>query len=115
MRVVARTGGLDVVASRRESAVVDGRGVVRLVLPGALAYAPRTREVEPVLARAIDEHTAFGDVGRALPDVFLLRGSRIAELAGMAEPAQILGLIADELAGVDADEPVVLLLVPKRA
>ncbi len=115
VRVVARTAGLDVVASRRESAVVDARGVVRLVLPGAIAYAPRAREVEAVLTRVLEEHTAFGDVGRALPDVFLLRGARVAELAGMAEPAQIQGLIADELAGVDPDEPVVLLLVPKRA
>jgi hypothetical protein len=115
LRIVARTSALAVIASSKESAVVDARGVVRLVLPGAHSYATRASEVDGVLARAVDEHTAFGDVGRALPDVFLLRGSRIGEFAGMAEAAQIAGLAADELAGVDGDERVVLVVVPKRA
>ncbi|MDB5070154.1 MAG: hyuA [Candidatus Eremiobacteraeota bacterium] len=113
--LVARTAGLAVFASAKESAVVDERGVVRLVLPGAVTYATRAADVERVLARAVDEHTAFGDVGRALPDVFVLRGGRIGEFAGMGEAAQIAGLVADELAGVADDDRVVLLIVPKRA
>ena len=115
MRVVARTSGLAVIASAKESAVVDARGVVRLVLPGAFAYTTPAGTIDRALARAIDEHTTFGDVGRALPDVFLLRAGRIGEFAGMAEAAQIAGLAADELAGVDAAETVVLVVVPKRA
>jgi N-methylhydantoinase A/oxoprolinase/acetone carboxylase beta subunit len=115
VHVVARTSALAVIASATESAVVDARGVVRLVLPGAFAYATRAGDVDDVLARVVDAHTAFGDVGRALPDVFLLRGSRIGEFAGMAEAAQIAGLVADELAGVDGAETVVLVVVPKRA
>ena len=114
-RVVARTSGLAVIASAKESAVVDARGVVRLVLPGAIAYTAQVADVERVLARAIDEHTAFGDVGRALPDVFLLRAGRIGEFAGMAEAVQIAGLVRDELAGVDDAEEIVLVIVPKRA
>jgi hypothetical protein len=112
---VARTISLAVIASAKESAVVDVRGVVRLVLTGAHSYTARASDVDAVLARAVDEHTAFGDVGRALPDVFLLRGSRIGEFAGMAEAAQIAGLVADELGGVEGDERVVLVVVPKRA
>ena len=114
-RVVARTGALAVIASAKESAVVDARGVVRLVLPGAFTYATRVADVERSLARAVDEHTAFGDVGRALPDVFLLRAGRIGEFAGMAEAVQIAGLVRDELAGVDDAEEIVLVIVPKRA
>ncbi len=103
------------IASARESAVVDARGVVRLVLPGAFAYATRGAGVDRSLAKAIDEHTAFGDVGRSLPDVFMLRAGRIAEFTGLAEAAQIAGLLHEELAGSDDNEPVVLLVVPKRA
>jgi N-methylhydantoinase A/oxoprolinase/acetone carboxylase beta subunit len=114
-RVVARTASLAVIASAKESAVVDARGVVRLVLPGAACYPARAGDAERVLARAVDEHTTFGDVGRALPDVFLLRGARIGEFTGMAEAAQITGLVRDEQQGVADDEPVVLLVVPKRA
>jgi N-methylhydantoinase A len=115
VRVVARTAGLAVVASATESAVVDERGVVRLVLPGALATTVRAGQVAAALPALIDEHTTFGDVGRALPDVFVLRAARIGEFAGMAEAAQIAGLAQDELAGVDPAEPVVVVTVPKRA
>jgi N-methylhydantoinase A/oxoprolinase/acetone carboxylase beta subunit len=115
VRVVARTAMLLVVASEREIAVVDERAVVRLVLPGAHAHVVRAGDVVRVLPARIDDDTTFGDVGRALPDVFLLRGARIAEFAGMAEAEQIAGLVRDELAGVAADEPVVILTVPKRA
>jgi N-methylhydantoinase A len=114
-RVVASTSGLAVIASAKESAVVDARGVVRLVLPGAFTYATHVAGVERSLARAIDEHTAFGDVGRALPDVFLLRAGRIGEFTGMGEAVQIAGLVRDELAGVDDTEAIVLVIVPKRA
>jgi N-methylhydantoinase A/oxoprolinase/acetone carboxylase beta subunit len=114
-RVVARTSALVVIASARESAVVDARGVVRLVLAGAVAYPMRVADVDRRLAKAIDDHTAFGDVGRSLPDVFLLRAARIGEFTGMAEAAQIAGLLREELAGLDVDEPIVLLIVPKRA
>ncbi len=115
VRLVARTSALAVFASAGESAVVDERGVVRLVLPGAHAVGVRAGDVAAALPRLIDEHTAFGDVGRALPDVFVLRGSRIGEFAGMGEAGQIVGLAQDELAGVDPAEPVVIVGVPKRA
>jgi len=115
VRVIASSDGLSVVASTRESAVVDARGVVRLVLAGALAFETRVAGVDRCLAKAIDEHTTFGDVGRSLPDVFLLRAGRISEFAGMAEAEQIAGLLREELAGIDDDERIVLLVVPKRA
>ena len=115
VRVVARTSGLAVFASERESAVVDERGVVRLVLPGASTVVTRAGDLERVLPRAIEEHTTFGDVGRALPDVFVLRNARIAEFAGMAEADQIAGLAREELAGVDEGDAIVLVLVPRRA
>lgn len=115
VRVVARTAGLAVIASAAESAVVDERGVVRLVLPGAVATTVRAGDVAAALPGLIDEHTLFGDVGRALPDVFVLRAARVGEFAGMAEAAQIAGLAHDELAGVDPAEPVVVVTVPKRA
>ena len=115
VRVIARTSGLAVIASASDTAVVDERGVVRLLLAGAVTYPTRAGGVERALARAIEEQTTFGDVGRALPDVFVLRAGRIGEFAGMAESAQIAGLVRDELAGVDEADAIVLVVVPKRA
>jgi N-methylhydantoinase A len=114
LRVIARTSALAVIASATDTAVVDERGVVRLLLTGAVTYATGAAGVERVLERAIEEQTTFGDVGRALPDVFVLRAGRIGEFAGMAESAQIVGLVRDELAGVDEADAIVLVVVPKR-
>jgi N-methylhydantoinase A/oxoprolinase/acetone carboxylase beta subunit len=115
LRALARTRGLAVIASATDTAVVDDRGVVRLLLSGAVTYATRAAGIDRTLARALDEQTTFGDVGRALPDVFVLCGERIGEFAGMAESAQIAGLVRDELAGVDDADAIVLVVVPKRA
>ncbi|HTJ28607.1 MAG TPA: hydantoinase/oxoprolinase family protein [Candidatus Limnocylindria bacterium] len=113
--VAARTPVFTVFAAQRESAVVDERGVVRLVLAGAVASTRRAAEVAERLPRLIEEQTRFGDVGRALPDVFLLRGARIAEFSGLGEAAQICALADEELAGVADDEPIAIVLVPARA
>ncbi|MBV9439626.1 MAG: hydantoinase/oxoprolinase, partial [Candidatus Eremiobacteraeota bacterium] len=115
LQVVARTLGLAVVGAARETAIVDDRGVVRLVVPAARVCALAAGEVVGALPSLVEDMTTFGDVGRALPDVFLLRGARLAEFSGLGEAAQIAGLAADELAGVDPGEPVVVVLVPKRA
>jgi hypothetical protein len=114
-RIVARTASLMVIASDRASAVVDERGVVRLVLPGAHVRAIRRGQLSVTLSRAIDDDTTYGDVGRAIPELFVLRGSRIAEFTGMADADQLAGLAEEELAGVDDDEPVIVLTVPRRA
>ena len=114
VRIVARTASLAVVASPAECAIVDDRAVVRLVLPNARTATLRAGELETALPRLIDDATTFGDVGRALPDVYVLRGERIGAFEGLAEAAQIAALASDELAGVDPDEPVVVVTVPKR-
>ena len=100
-------------ASERESAVVDERGVVRLVLPAVRVRTLRRGDIAARLPNLVDDDTTFGDVGRALPDVYVLRGARIGNFAGMGEANQIVALVEDELAGVDADEPVILLTVPR--
>ena len=115
VRIVARTSALVVVASPDECAIVDDRAVVRLVLPNARATTLAAGDVAAVLPRLIEDATTFGDVGRALPDVFLLRAGRIGEFAGMAEAAQIAGLAHDELAGVEPGERVTVVSVAKRA
>jgi N-methylhydantoinase A/oxoprolinase/acetone carboxylase beta subunit len=115
VRTLAETGALTVYTRERGCAIVDERAVVRLTLVDARVDALPAGKLANALPALIDAATTFGDVGRALPDVFLLRGARIAEFAGLGEVEQILALARDELAGVDADEPVVAITSPKRA
>jgi N-methylhydantoinase A/oxoprolinase/acetone carboxylase beta subunit len=115
LTLTASGGGFAVFASEREGAVVDERGVVRLVLPGVRVRTLRRGDIAARLPGFVDDDTSFGDVGRALPEVYVLRGARIGTFAGMGEANQIVALVEDELAGVDDDEPVILLTVPRRA
>ena len=115
LTLTAAGGGFSVFASEREGAVVDERGVVRLVLPGVRVRTLRRGDIAARLPALVDDDTTFGDVGRALPDVYVLRGARIGTFAGMGEANQIVALVEDELAGVDAGEPVIILSVPRRA
>jgi N-methylhydantoinase A/oxoprolinase/acetone carboxylase beta subunit len=115
LQLLAQTHALAVYAVGRRCAVVDERGVVRILLTDARVTMLRAGAVEAALPTLIDDATTFGDVGRALPDAFVLRGARIGEFSGLGEVGQLVALIGDELTGVDADQPVVLLTVPKRA
>jgi N-methylhydantoinase A/oxoprolinase/acetone carboxylase beta subunit len=112
---VAGTSGFSIYRAGRDGAVVDERAVVRLVLPDVRVRTLRCGDVAGRLPGFIDDDTAFGDVGRALPDVFVVRAGRIGAFEGMGEAGQIAGLVHDELAGVDDDEAVVVLSVPRRA
>ncbi|HEX8806236.1 MAG TPA: hydantoinase/oxoprolinase family protein, partial [Candidatus Aquilonibacter sp.] len=51
--------------------VVDERDVVRLVLKNAHAKATTVAALDDALERTIEAATRFGDVGRALPDLYL--------------------------------------------
>jgi hypothetical protein len=61
----------------------------------------------------LEEATAFGDVGRALPDCTLAYGHRVAELNGLADAAAVLALADEELSGLD-DAAQVVAIVAER-
>jgi len=113
--IVARTPGFVAAAANGALAVVDERAVVRLILTRAAVTVCTAGRVPGALAAAIEEHTTYGDVGRALPDLWLLVGARIVELTGLAEAGGAVALAGDELAGLSADAPVAIVAVRKRA
>ena len=113
--IVVRTPSFDVVRCGRTLAVVDERAVVRVVAPDGVACTTTAAECEGRLRAAIDEHTAYGDVGRVLPDLWLLTGARIIELAGFVDAEAAIALVADDLLGAGGDEPIGILAVPRRA
>jgi N-methylhydantoinase A len=68
-----------------------------------------------VLRTAIDEHTAYGDVGRVLPDLWLLAGARTIELAGCVDAESVLALVADDLTAASDTETLAVIAIPRRA
>jgi N-methylhydantoinase A/oxoprolinase/acetone carboxylase beta subunit len=98
----------------RELRVLDQNGVARLALRNAHVTVTTAGALQAALERAIEEATAFGDVGRALPDLFVLHGSQIANLSGLADAAGAVALALEETAGLTPDAPVVVLAASKE-
>ena len=125
---VAGTPSLDVFASTRSARasfgrsrttrdvrVVDASGVGRLALRDPLVVQTTAGASPEALRDAAERATAFGDVGRALPDLFVLHGGRIADFSGLASADQAVALAEEELAGRDPSAEVVILAATKPA
>ena len=115
LRIAARTPAFIVAEANRTLAVVDERAVVRLIAPRASVTVTTAGDLATALAATIEERTTYGDVGRALPDLWLLAGARIVELSGLADAAGAAGLAADDIAGLPADAPIAIVAAPRRA
>ena len=109
------SGGFGARHSMRRLRVVNERGIVRASLTD-YGLARATAESLPSSLREIVENaTQFGDVGRALPALYLLHGARIAAFEGLSSAEQAVALAREELEGCAAVEPVVVLLEPRAA
>ncbi|MGA2395930.1 MAG: hydantoinase/oxoprolinase family protein [Candidatus Lustribacter sp.] len=113
--VAARTPGFLVIGGNAALAIVDERAVVRLIVPRANAIATTAGQLAPAIRAAIEEFTNYGDVGKVLPDLWLLAGARIVELTGLTEVEGALALAADDVAGLPDDTLLALVVVAKRA
>ncbi len=94
---------------------VDARGVVRVAVRRAIARPATAGSIERALSLALEEATTYGDVGRALPDVHLIYGSRVADLGTLADAAQVLALAVEELRGLDPGARVAIFAARKSA
>ncbi|HEY5349210.1 MAG TPA: hydantoinase/oxoprolinase family protein, partial [Candidatus Lustribacter sp.] len=95
--------------------IVDERGVVRLALRGAALLRTTAGQVEARVREAIERATRFGDVGRALPALYLVRGARVASFDGLAGGEQAVALAREDLEGCDPNEPIAILTVSREA
>lgn len=101
--------------SGRDLRVLDERGAIRLSLRDARLVRTRCGELEPRLRDAIEEATNFGDVGRALPELYVLHGARIADFSGLASAEQAIALAREEVGGRSESDAVAILTVPRAA
>ncbi len=95
--------------------IVDDRGVVRLALPGARVTQTTVRALDARLEFAMESATSFGDVGRALPDLYVLHRGRIADFSGLGSIDQARALVREEVAGRDPDDTVTIITVKRLA
>jgi hypothetical protein len=100
---------------RRDLRVLDRTGVGRLALRDAAVRSTTAGSALSDLALAIETETSFGDVGRALPEIYVVHGARIADFSGLASADQAQALAQEELAGRDPSDPVVILTSRRMA
>lgn len=98
-----------------ELRVVDERGAVRLALRDPVLALTTVKDLVTRARDAIERETRYGDVGRALPALYLLRGARIAAFEGLTSADQGAELAAEETHGCAPEERVALLLVARQA
>jgi N-methylhydantoinase A len=99
----------------RDVRIVDERGVVRLALRDPALMLTTVAEIATRVREAIEGATHFGDIGRALPALYLLRGARIAAFEGLSSAEQGAALACEETEGCAPGERIALLIVPRAA
>ncbi len=109
------TPQLTAYVSGKDLRIVDERAIVRLALRDATIHKATAGTLEARLREAIENATAFGDVGRSLPEVYVIHGGRIADFSGLAGVEQAIALAREEIGGREAVEAVSILTVPRAA
>lgn len=94
--------------------VVDRTGVVRLQREKASVSMTNLANVTAELARVVDFLTDYGDAGRAIPDIFILYGARVANFSGLADLDQVTALVEVELRSLDSETRLVVIACPKQ-
>ncbi len=98
-----------------DACAVDTRGTVRQVSRRARVVLTTVARLERDLARLLEDATAFGDVGRALPDVQLLYGRRVADFGALATAAAVVALANEEVRGLEPATELALIAAGRRA
>jgi N-methylhydantoinase A len=115
LEVVQLTTALTAYRYQRAVRVIDDGGTIRLSLRDPVLVETTVRELETRVRDAVEGATQFGDVGRALPALYLLRGARVAAYEGLTSADQAAALVAEETQGCAPDDRLTLLLVRRQA
>ncbi|HEY2473532.1 MAG TPA: hydantoinase/oxoprolinase family protein [Candidatus Cybelea sp.] len=100
---------------RNRLRVVDEHGVVRLAVTNYRLTKTTASALEAHLRDVVESATQFGDVGRALPALYLLRRSRVAVFEGLTSVDQAVALAAEEMQGCAPGEAIAVIVEPRQA
>ncbi|HEV3090375.1 MAG TPA: hydantoinase/oxoprolinase family protein [Candidatus Cybelea sp.] len=99
----------------RQLRVIDEGGVVRVAAAGYELSSTTVEDLQEHLREVVEDATRFGDVGRALPALYLLRGARVAAFEGLTSVEQAVALGAEEMRGCEPGESVAVIVEPRSA
>ena len=94
---------------RHSLRTVDATGVIRLQTSNGVARAATAAMAEKVIADLAEEHAQYGDAGRVIPPLMLLAGTKIVDLSGLLDTAQMIALAKIELETLPRDDRVIVI------
>ncbi len=94
--------------------VTDGRGGVKLQVPGGKLVPAQGQSWSKGLERVLQQHTEYGDAGALLPALHVVAGRKLVDLTSLQTTEQVLGLAQQELSAMHlAEQPVYFLIHPR--
>ena len=103
------------VRERRDVRVVDERGAVRLAVRDPRVTLTTAGTLDTEVLDEIEAATNFGDVGRALPALYLAARRTHRSVRRLDEQRTAAALAAEEIEGCDPSERVALVIVAREA
>ena len=95
--------------------VTDGRGGVKLQVPGGKLVTSPGDHWRKTLEKVLQQHTDYGDAGALLPAVHVVAGRKLVDLTSLQTTEQVLGLAQQELSQLHlADQSVFVLVHPRH-
>ena len=94
--------------------VLDSRGVVKLQINDGQLLRTCAGRFASDMDAFLQNVSSYNDAGQILPEVFVLHGSRIADLSSVLVHDQVMQLAGLELEGASPDMPVCVLVHPRK-
>lgn len=94
--------------------IIDREGTIRLQNNDAIVREIEAKDFKNVVREIIQTHTAYGDAGALLPDIFVIYGGKILDTTGLINENQIVSLIELELKNYPMDEKIIILAGKKK-
>lgn len=95
--------------------VTDGRGAVKLQIPGGKAVVGQSAQLFQTLDRVIKDNTDYGDAGALIPPLHVISGRKLVDLTSLQSADQISALAQQEFADISIGSESVFFLVHPRA
>ena len=89
--------------------LVDRDGVIRHQRRNAAVIPCEAELWKKNVKKLLNEHTIHSDGGAEIPNIYIVLGKRIIDLAGMQSAEQILSICEVELANVPKDEKLIII------
>lgn len=94
--------------------IIDKEGSIRLQNNDAIVKETVPTNLKSIVSEIIQSHTAYGDAGALLPDIFVIYGGKILDTTGLINESQIISLIELELKDYPKDKPIIILAGKKK-